>query len=483
MIALENFDFLKLFLVLGGNMRELEINPYVIQIDKFVSSLEKLSHAFLNLGKNESNIAEEKYQDMCEDVRERVCKNCGHREACFGTDRGRTDEMLQEVLCAVEHYGAELNVELKRKMQKKCIHAPQFLRAVLDVYQSEKQNHMWQQRMEQSREGCAVQLDAFAQMIQHSTRELDAGIFEDEHLEKKLKTRLTKAGLKLLSTVFFVTESGKYEIHVTVKATKGECITTKEVAQMLSACTGRDMVLGKEERTIVGSEYRTITCVENARYHTLQGVAKIGKGCEKISGDSFSLLDLFGGKQGVILSDGMGAGQRAFHESSMVVEVLEELLNAGFPKETALQMLNTAMVMGREEVRFSTIDMILFDLYTGKCEMAKAGASTTFIKSKEKVERIKSTSLPLGVMSKLEIDYTERQLQDGDMVIMVTDGVMDALPAHEQDFLMQMIIEGTQFQNPKEFAHHILEQVLAYSGEMPLDDMTVLVVGIWSLEK
>ena len=243
------------------------------------------------------------------------------------------------------------------------------------------------------------------------------------------------------------------------------------------------MVLGKEERVTVGAEYGTIVCVESVKYHTLQGVAKIGKGCSKISGDNFSLLDLPGGKQGVILSDGMGAGQTAFRESAMVVEVLEELLGAGFPEETALQMLNTAMVMGREEVRFSTIDMSLFHLYTGKFETIKAGASTTFIKQKGKVERIKSTSLPMGVMSKLEADKTERQLEDGDMVIMITDGVMDALPVGEQDFLMQMIIEGTQIQNPKEMAHHILEQVLKCSGEIPLDDMTVLVIGIWSLEK
>ena len=39
-------------------------------------------------------------------------------------------------------------------------------------------------------------------------------------------------------------------------------------------------------------------------------------------------------------------------------------------------MLNTALVMGREEVRFSTIDMSVFDLYSGKCEFVKAGAST-----------------------------------------------------------------------------------------------------------
>ena len=458
-------------------MQELKMNPYVVQIDKFVSSLDKLSYAFLRMEEDKKVITEEAYQEVREDVKERVCKGCERKKVCHGAD------MIQDVLYTIEKYGAELNVETKRKMQKKCIHAPQFLRTVIDVYKNEKHNQMWQHRIAENREGCAVQLNTFAQMIRHSTRELGASIFEDEHLEKKIKVRLAKRGLKILSTVFFVSESGRYEIHVTVKATKGECVTTKEVARVISDCTGRDMVTGKEERVMVGAEYSTLVFVEGAKFHTLQGVAKIGKGCEKISGDNFSMLELPGGKQGVILSDGMGAGERAFQESSMVVEVLEELLDAGFPKETALQMLNTAMVMGREEVRFSTIDMGQFDLYTGKCEFAKAGASTTFIKYKEKVESIKSTSLPMGVMSKLDVDYVDRELQDGDMVIMVTDGVMDALPVGEQDFLMHAIIEGTSLNNPKELAHHILEQVLECSGHIPLDDMTVVVVGIWALEK
>ena len=457
-------------------MEELELNPYVIQMDKFVNSLAKLSHAFLHLEDKQEGITDETYQVMREDVRERVCKQCDHHRSCNDM------KMLRELVHTIEHYGAELNVEVKRKIQKQCSHAPQFLRAVSDVYKNEKQNLMWKQRMAENRVDCAVQLDSFAQMVQHSARELHASIFEDDYLEKKIRTRFGKAGLKLLNSVFFVSENGCYEVHVTTKVIKGQCVATKEVAKMISECTGRKMVLGKEERGSVGGQYSTIVCVEGPRFQTLQGIAKIGKGCQQISGDSFSMLELPSGKQGVILSDGMGAGKSAFRESSMVVEVLEELLNAGFPKETAMQMLNTAMVMGREEVRFSTIDMSIFDLYTGECELVKAGASTTFIKYQNSVERVKSTSLPIGVVSKLEVDHTKRQLKDGDFIIMVTDGVMDALPSGEQDFLMQMIVEGTSLTNPKEIAHHILEQVLECSGKVPMDDMTVLVVGIWSLE-
>ncbi len=42
-------------------------------------------------------------------------------------------------------------------------------------------------------------------------------------------------------------------------------------------------------------------------------------------GDTFLMKDLPGGRKGVALSDGMGSGEEAFWNSTMVVEMLEEL--------------------------------------------------------------------------------------------------------------------------------------------------------------
>lgn len=463
--------------------RAVQANPYVIQMDRFVQSLEKLTKVFLQLERKHDLFTKAEMEEMYEKVNEKVCGNCANKEVCLGQEAFLTYQMVHEIFCTIEEYGVELNTEVKRKIQKRCVQAPRFLRTALEVFKGARQNLMWNNKMAQNREGCAVQLDTFAQMIQHATRELDASIFADEHLEKKIRGRFSKIGVRLLSTVFFVTEDGKYEVHVTAKSIKEQCVSTKELVQIISECVGRKMVADRDERPVLGEEYCTVTCVEGPRFHTLQGIAKIGKGCRKISGDSFSMMEMPGGRKGIILSDGMGAGEAAFKESAMVVEMLEELLAAGFPKETAIQMLNTALVMGREEVRFSTIDMSVFDLYSGKCEFVKAGASTTFVKYEDKVETIKSTSLPIGVLPKLEVDCVVRSLCDGNFVVMVTDGVLDALPVGEQELIMKMIIEGTSITNPKEMAHHILEQVLECSGEIPLDDMTIMVVGMWSLAK
>ena len=150
----------------------------------------------------------------------------------------------------MEDCGTELNIEVKRKIQKHCVQAPKFLRKALEVYKNEKQTFMWNRKMAQSREGCAIQLDSFAQMIQHATKELDASIFSDEHLEKKIRNRFAKLGIKILTTVFLITEDGRYEIHITTKAKKGECFTTKELAQIISECFGKGRTAGSEFRIL-----------------------------------------------------------------------------------------------------------------------------------------------------------------------------------------------------------------------------------------
>lgn len=461
--------------------KEIFLNPYVIQMDKLANSLGHLSDIFLKLTDYRMTFTKEENEDMFRRVTEKVCENCENKTACLGERRLNTYHMMYEILCAVEEYGAELNVEIKRRLQKQCILAPRFLRETLETFEGAKQKLVWSNKLVKNREGYANQLENFAKTIRYTTRELDAGIFEDEHLEKRIKNHLRKSGVRMLSSVFYITSNGKYEIHLTIKAAKGHVIPVKELAAEVGGIVGRVMMPEQGERPIVGDEYCTVSCVEGARFHTLQGIAKIGKDCERISGDTFLMTDLPGGKKGVALSDGMGAGEEAFRESTMVVELLEELLDAGFPVRTAVELMNTALVIGREEVRFSTIDVSLFDLYSGECEFVKAGAATTYIKRGKEVEKIHSVTLPIGVIQDIEIETVTKKLESGDFVVMVTDGVIDALPTGQQDSLMSRFISESDIQNPKELSHFILEKVLECSNEMPVDDMTILVVGIWKI--
>ena len=457
----------------------LHASPYVIQTEKFANSLKQLSHIFLQLEEKKKTFTSDEIDDMFQQVKANVCIQCGKCSWCWKDNFVYTYQMGYEVLSSVESFGNELSVETMRKLQKRCIMSSRFLEEMLGVFHEAKKNMLWMNKMTWSREGCAIQMDTFADMIQRESKELEDSIVSDTRIEKKIISNLQKIGIRVLYTTIMMTKEGKYEIYVTARAMKDISVTYREFLDVVSDVVERRLVAQNVSGGTLGTEYATIVCTEGVKYYTLQGIARIGKGCEHISGDSFMMIDLPGGRQGVALSDGMGSGESACRESTIVVELMEELLEAGVPEQTAIQMINTASVMGREEIRFSTIDMSVFHLYTGKCQIIKAGASSTFIKTREGVERLSSTSLPVGVVQKLEIDTVERQLSDGDFVIMVTDGVMDALPVGEQDLLLETIIQGTNKNNAKELAHHILQQVLKWTGEAPADDMTVLAVGLW----
>ena len=457
----------------------LHNSPYVAQIEKFADSLKQLSRTFLELEEKKQAFSNEEIEDMFQSVREKVCGHCEKCSWCWGENFVHTYQMGYDILSAVDHYGNELNTETKRKLMQRCIMAPRFLREMLEGFHEARQNMIWVNRIARSREGCAIQMDTFADMIRSTAKELEDSMFTDERLEKKISAGLKKKGIRVLYTNFFMNKEGKYEIHVTARAVQNRCVTQRELVRGVSDILGRRFVLEENSGQMLGKEYTTVVCIEGPAFYTMQGVARIGKGCSRISGDTFMMMELPGGRQAVALSDGMGAGEKACRESTLVVELLEELLEAGFPEKTAIQMINTTLVMGREDIHYSTIDMSVFDLYTGECEIIKAGASSTFIKKGDVVEHLSSTSLPIGVMHSIEIDSVKRKLNSGDFVIMVTDGVLDALPVGEQDILLETVIQGTAIANPKEMAHHVLEQVLNWTGEEPADDMTVLAVGIW----
>ena len=73
------------------------------------------------------------------------------------------------------------------------------------------------------------------------------------------------------------------------------------------------------------------------------------------------------------------------------------------------------------------MDLCSIDLYSGVCSFLKAGAAATFIRRDTWVESIVSTSLAAGLMQQMDFDTASRKLYDGDYLIMVTDGVLDAL--------------------------------------------------------
>ena len=269
--------------------RELFSNPYIIQMDRFAESLKHLSETFLYLEDYKGSFTKDEIEEMFRRVSERVCTNCEKRNWCLCENRIQTCQMVCEILCTAEEFGAELNVEIKRKLQKKCDRAPRFLRETLEVFGDAKQKLLWNNRIVQNREGCARSLISFADTISQAARELGAGIYSDERLEKKIVNQLKKVGIRVISSVFYMTKAGKCEVHLTLKAAKGHCVATKEMAKIVSNCVGRSWWKQKEEfEAFHGPILMTTNCLvpPNSSYQDrIYNTGPVGyPGCHYIPG-------------------------------------------------------------------------------------------------------------------------------------------------------------------------------------------------------
>ena len=237
--------------------------------------------------------------------------------------------------------------------------------------------------------------------------------------------------------------------------------------------------MAKNAPMYLTSEWNTYYFLEEPAYYLLTGVAKAVKETEKISGDNYSFYETDNGKMVVILSDGMGSGEKACSDSERVIEMMERLLEAGFRKESAMQMINGALTATGKEDNMSTLDICEMNLYTGECEFIKVGAACTYIKRGRLVDRLSTQNFPLGVFGQLESEVLYRTLQSGDYVIMLSDGVLDALSQGIGEEILPEVIGKMEYSNPNEIANQILAYCLKQSNGQIRDDMTILVTGIW----
>lgn len=139
-------------------------------------------------------------------------------------------------------------------------------------------------------------------------------------------------------------------------------------------------------------------------------------------------------------------------------------------------MINSVMLLHGGRQLFSSMDLSVIDLYSGICEFIKIGASSTFIKRGSKVECVTSGSLPMGVFPEMDCEGFCRNLFDGDIIVMMTDGVVNRFP-HGNERICDMLSE-MELTNPNAMATEILNEALDMPGEVQQDDMTVLVCTV-----
>lgn len=303
-------------------------------------------------------------------------------------------------------------------------------------------------------------------------------------MEEKKKRMLVKAlqdeGIQVENPCYVPREDGRDTVVLTMSAGRGNSLSAEEASDMISVLLDRQLKLSVTSPYTIKREPQSFVLEEVAGFLAITGFSRVTKENEVISGDNYAVIEAEKGRVTVMLSDGTGSGEQASKDSGQVLDLMEKLLEAGYDASAAVNMVNTALYATGEDQKHPTLDVCDMDLYKGNCELLKVGAAASFLKRNDKVETLFTGSLPLGVFQKVETQSVCRQLQDGDFLVMVTDGVVDAFGSEEYEKGLLQAIETIENQNPGEVAEKLLRRAICASGGRIQDDMTVGVIGIWN---
>lgn len=446
----------------------------------FSESFHSLSSTFASISEKRTALSKHDKTQIFNEVSEHLCKDCSNCDICWKNHFYETYQGAYHILDTVEQNGTIALSEVPAEFAGRCIFLEKFLAETKRVYEVAKLNLSWHNRMAESREAIAGQLSEVANIIDDFSLDLYKIAKTPESSKNHLIYHLKANHIVVDRIAIFEKRNNKQEIYMTARTERGRCITTKEAAGIISEAFGKRMRPADSCKNVITRDYETFVFVEDANYTVYTGMSRMNKEGSRISGDNYSFIHPEPGTVVMALSDGMGTGESACEESESVVELLEKFMEAGFRKESAVKLINSILLLRSEEQSFSSIDMTVINLYTGFCDFIKIGASTTFIKREDYVETITCATLPAGIINQVDYDVITKKLYDGNFVIMVTDGVIDCIPGIEKEKYLREFILNLKTNNPQEIANAVLNQALELNGNVPKDDMTVLVAGFWS---
>ena len=198
------------------------------------------------------------------------------------------------------------------------------------------------------------------------------------------------------------------------------------------------------------------------------------------NGDAVLTRSLPGGYELLALSDGMGHGAGAQEESRKTLELLSLCLEAGYTRGQAMTVVNGAMLSATGGEKFATVDLCVMNLWTGVTVMNKLGACASYILQGQKLHTVEGAALPLGIIEHavpMEHSFT---LGEGDILLLVSDGVTDAFPDEEE---IPHILHQNRDQTPQRIADILLREALIRQNGLPSDDMTVLCARVTARER
>ena len=393
-----------------------------------------------------------------------LCGGCSERKLCYERDRDKTERFFQAIWDAAQSGDDALDKHIATLRGCGCIRLHALPATVQQGMQAKRARMAMKAKARFQREMTVTHLDAMVAAIT-DIRRLTCG----ETLSDMQAAYQIGKAVHELNYPAELRYARRVDGHLQAELKQDGLIakTPERLLRLLEKDAGLRLQARRVGRTRLELEELPLYSVE-------LGVATVcaGKpGENAVSGDAVTVRQMRGGRYLLALSDGMGHGEKANTESSRTIELLMLALEAGYTHRQAITSVNGMMLTAADEERFATVDLFDLDLWTGDVRNEKLGACASYLVRGNYIKRVEGSSLPLGIMETVAPTSQGFRLHSGDILVVVSDGVSDALPEPQA---MERAIADSLYIHPQRMADALLRNALIASGGTPRDDMTVV---------
>ena len=322
------------------------------------------------------------------------------------------------------------------------------------------------------------ELKNVSQIITDISKEENSSKFENK--EKEIIALLKGKMYPIKKVKVDMLNNGKYIVELTLE-NKDDLMRDRNkisnIEVMISRSLNVKCSFQRDKKSLASGEYVQIYSSED-KFALQVGSAKISKdGNGAVSGDSNLQMRLNDGKYLLAISDGMGSGEKARKASKFVINSLNTLLSKGFEQEETIKLINSELNFNKESDMYATVDMSILDLYKGSILISKNGGCNTYIKNKKNVNVYRGKSLPVGIVDELGLDSQEAILNEGDIILMCSDGLLEGGDETKKDWV-EDFLKNVNTNNVQKIADLITSEAIDNSFGIPKDDITVIVAKI-----
>ncbi|HYN20518.1 MAG TPA: SpoIIE family protein phosphatase, partial [Thermoanaerobaculia bacterium] len=201
----------------------------------------------------------------------------------------------------------------------------------------------------------------------------------------------------------------------------------------------------------------------------------------EVGGDYYDLTPLPDGRVALLVADASGHGMAAGLVMAIANATLKTAFDIDPAPETVIALLNRTLCRTGTKRTFMSVFYALLDPATGVMEHVCAGHPFPILRrANGTIEELGTGGLPLGLREPLEVFPETSVLQPGDLLLLYTDGLAEALDANGREAFGYPRIAGLAREggSPQIVHERILRVFDRHVGDEPLkDDLTLLIVA------